>query len=133
MKAHIQTEPRCALVWGFGSEAAGCGALERTARAFRVRLRPVDAGDLGAAVGDLCRGLASPAPALPLQVPRGPALIVSGLRHDNGDLSAFLDAVKSGGAEFPLRAMVTPTSKGWTLAQLLLELERERQAVEAPQ
>ena len=35
-------------------------------------------------------------------------MIVSGLRHDNGDLGQFVDEVRRGGAVIPLRAMVTP-------------------------
>ncbi len=34
-----------------------------------------------------------------------------------------------GGAVIPLRAMVTPTSRGWTLAALLAELNREHEHV----
>lgn len=38
-------------------------------------------------------------------------MIVSGLRHDTGELGHFLDLVKAGGAEFPLRGMVTLPAK----------------------
>ena len=58
------------------------------------------------------------------------AIIVSGLRHDNGELGAFLDLIKMGGASIPVRSMVTPTSKGWTLANLLLELNTEHETVQ---
>jgi len=54
---------------------------------------------------------------------------VSGLRHDTGELGHFLDLVKAGGVEFPLRGMVTPTSKNWTLLQLLQELNSEHETV----
>ncbi len=40
---------------------------------------------------------------------------------------AFLDLVKMGGASIPVRSMVTPTSKQWTLANLLLELNTEHE------
>lgn len=130
MKAHISAEPRCALVWGFAPGDAGWPALARTARSFRITLRPVTAADLGAVVGDLCAGRPTSSAALPLQAPRQAALVVSGLRHDNGELNAFLDTVKAGGVAFPLRAMVTSTSRGWTLAQLLQELAREHEALE---
>ena len=52
------------------------------------------------------------------------------LRHDNGELGAFLDLIKMGGASIPVRSMVTPTSKGWTLANLLLELNTEHETVQ---
>ena len=57
------------------------------------------------------------------------ALIVSGLSHQTGELGRFIDLVRESGADLPLRAMVTPTSKNWTLAQLLQELNREHEAV----
>lgn len=129
MKARIPTEPRCALVWQYGPDAPGYAALEQAARAFRLRLRTVTEADLAARVGDLCQGLPSPAHTMPVLLSPAPALIVSGLRHDNGDLGAFLDAVKRGGASIPLRAMVTPTSRSWTLLELLQELRREHDAV----
>ncbi len=62
-------------------------------------------------------------------MPDRPALIVSGLSHQNGELNRFLDMVSASGAALPLRAMVTPTSKEWTLSRLLLELNQEHDAV----
>ena len=35
-----------------------------------------------------------------------------------------------GGASIPVRSMVTPTSKQWTLANLLLELNTEHETVQ---
>lgn len=128
MKAHIVREPRCALVWNL--DDAGLQALQPAARAARLTLRAVGNGELGATVGDLCAGKPAP-PAAPLiAVPERPALIVSGLSHQNGELGQFLDQVQATGVSLPLRAMVTSTSKGWTLAQLLLELNSEHEAVQ---
>ena len=62
-------------------------------------------------------------------MPDRPALIVSGLSHQNGELNRFLDMVSASGAALPLRARVTPTSKEWTLSRLLLELNQEHDAV----
>ena len=87
-------------------------------------------GDLGGIVGDLCAGKPAPAFAPLIAVPDRPAIIISGLRHDNGELGAFLDLVKMGGASIPVRSMVTPTSKQWTLANLLLELNTEHETVQ---
>lgn len=129
MKAHIVREPRCALLWNFPAGSPGYDAVERAARACRVTLRAVGNGELGATVGDLCAGEPLP-PAAPLAaVPDRPALIVSGLDHQTGELGRFLDLAKEAGADIPLRAMVTPTSKQWTLAQLLMELNSEHEAV----
>ena len=78
---------------------------------------------MAAKFGDLCQGLPSPAFAPLIAVGDRPAMIVSGLRHDTGELGHFLDLVKAGGAEFPLRGM------DWTLLQLLQELNNEHETV----
>ena len=107
MKARIQQEPRCVLLWQVAPGSAEHAAGEA--------LCP----------GRHTGGEAAPAP----DVPERPAMIVSGLRHDNGDLGQFVDEVRRGGAVIPLRAMVTPTSRSWTLAALLAELNREHEHV----
>lgn len=129
MKARIIQEPRCVLLWRFDEKSAGYGALAHAARAYKLKLRYIADGDLAARVGDLCRGLPSPAFAPLIKVSDRPAMIVSGLRHDTGELGHFLDLVKAGGADFPLRGMVTPTSRDWTLLQLLQELNAEHETV----
>ena len=129
MKAHIVREPRCVLLWRVDADTPGYDAMQRIARANKVQLRCVADGDLGALVGDLCAGRPAPDCAPLIAVPDTPALIFSGLRHDNGELSAFLDTLKTADFAVPVRCMVTPTNKSWTLAQLLLELAREHEAV----
>ena len=129
MKARIIQEPRCVLLWRFDEKSAGYDALAHTARAYKLKLRCIADGDLAARVGDLCRGLPSPAFAPLIKVSDRLAMIVSGLRHDTGELGRFLDLVKAGGADFPLRGMVTPTSRDWTLLQLLQELNAEHDTV----
>ena len=121
MKARIIREPRCALLWRIDESYPNYAAIARAARRYDVKLRPV---------GDLCAGRPAPAFAPLIAVPDRPAIIVSGLRHDNGELGAFLDLIKMGGASIPVRSMVTPTSKGWTLANLLLELNTEHETVQ---
>ena len=129
MKTHVSAEPRCALVWNFAPGTPGYGALELAARRFRLRLRAVGPQDLGARVADLCAGRPGQAAPLGANAPALPALIVSGLDHTDGSLGQFLDAVQRGGAGIPLRAMVTPVSRTWTLAELLNELNAEHKAV----
>ena len=129
MKARIIQEPRCVLLWRFDEKSAGYDALAHAARAYNLKLRCIADGDLAARVGDLCRGLPSPAFAPLIKVSDRAAMIVSGLRHDTGELGRFLDLVKAGGADFPLRGMVTPTSRDWTLLQLLQELNAEHETV----
>ena len=103
MKARIIREPRCALLWRIDESYPNYAAIARAARRYDVKLRPVA---------------------------DRPAIIVNGLRHDNGELGAFLDLIKMGGASIPVRSMVTPTSKGWTLANLLMELNTEHETVQ---
>lgn len=129
MKARIIQEPRCVLLWRFDEKSAGYDALAHAARTYKLKLRCIADGDLAARVGDLCRGLPSPTFAPLIKVSDRPAMIVSGLRHDTGELGRFLDLVKAGGADFPLRGMVTPTSRDWTLLQLLQELNAEHETV----
>ena len=121
MKARIIREPRCALLWRIDETYPNYAAITRAAKRYDVKLR---------AVGDLCAGKPAPAFAPLIAVPDRPAIIISGLRHDNGELGAFLDLVKMGGASIPVRSMVTPTSKQWTLANLLLELNTEHETVQ---
>lgn len=125
----METRP-CALVWRFGPGSPGYGGLLAAAAAHGVALRFAADGDLAARVGDLCDGKPGPGFAPLLLLPPTPALIVRGLDPRDGSLGAFLDDVKRGGAQFPLRAMVTPTSESWTLLQLLQELAAEREAMQ---
>ena len=86
MKARIIREPRCALLWRIDESYPNYAAIARAARRYDVKLRPVADGDLGGIVGDLCAGRPAPAFAPLIAVPNRPAIIVSGLRHDNGEL-----------------------------------------------
>lgn len=129
MKAHIQTEPRCVLLWNFGPLNAGYDHLTRTAASFGLKVRAVGTDELNTPVGDLCAGRrAVPGENIPSPTAM-PAMIISGLRHDDGTLGRFVDEVRRGGAAIPLRAMVTPTSRSWTLSALLAELCDEHTAV----
>ena len=123
MKARIQQEPRCVLLWQVAPGSAEHAAVEHAARLSHLKVRLLTAADLGTTMEALCTGRhtggeAAPAP----DVPERPAMIVS-------DLGQFVDEVRRGGAVIPLRAMVTPTSRGWTLAALLAELNREHEHV----
>ena len=129
MKAHLAREPRVLLLWNLPLSPA----VELVAGNFRCKTRVLTIADLDTAVGALCEGrAAAAAPAAApdtAAAPGTPALIVSGLRHDNGELATVLDSLKRLGVTPPLRAMVTPTSKDWTLRALLAELNAEHAAV----
>lgn len=129
MKAHIQKEPRCVLLWNFGPLNAGYDHLARTASSFGLKVRTLGPAELSSRVGDLCAGRHTPTKE-PLPSPTDhPAMIISGLRHDDGSLGRFVDEVRRGGAAIPLRAMVTPTSRDWPLDALLRELCEEHATV----
>ena len=129
MKARIQQEPRCVLLWQVAPGSVEHAAVEHAARLSRLKVRLLTSADLGTTIEALCAGRHSGETAPDIALPERPAMIVSGLRHDNGDLGQFVDEVRRGGAVIPLRAMVTPTSRGWTLAALLAELNREHEQV----
>lgn len=131
MKARVKNEqePRCVLLWRVSPGSTAYGAVEHAARLYRLRVRAMDERDLKTTVEELCRGRRSEGGEAAPSPTEMPAMIVSGLRHDDGDLNAFVDEVRRGGAQFALRAMVTPTSRSWTLGALLEELCREHEAV----
>ena len=84
MKARIQQEPRCVLLWQVAPGSAEHAAVEHAARLSRLKVRLLTAADLGTTIEALCTGRhtggeAAPAP----DVPERPAMIVSGLRHDS--------------------------------------------------
>ena len=94
MKAHIVRDPRCALLWRFDADSAGYAGVERAARLCGVTLRTVGNAELNTPVGNLCAGK-PPVAAAPLDtVPELPALIVSGLSHQTGELGRFIDLVR---------------------------------------
>lgn len=131
MKARISQEPRCVLLWQVEPGSTEYAAVEHAARLSRLKVRLLTEADLDTTIEALCSGsrCASSAAGTSADLPKRPAMIVSGLRHDNGDLGQFVDEVRRGGASIPLRAMVTPTSRSWTLAALLIELNREHDEV----
>ena len=56
------------------------------------------------------------------------AILFSGLdRH----IQAILDTMQSAGVDIPLKALATPTNRGWSFAALLAELESEHKAMQA--
>lgn len=128
MKARIRPLAPCALVWNYPETEPGFAALADACRAHGLALIPVSPADTGRTIGSLCGG-AGPAAA---DAPAGDwpaALIMNGL--DRARLDSFLNRLRAGGVSIPLKAMVTPTNQGWTLAALLAELVRERDAFAA--
>ena len=128
MKARIRPLAPCALVWNYPDTEPGFAALADACRAEGLALTPVTPADTGRTIASLCGGPApASAPALTGDWPA--ALIMNGL--DRSRLDSFLTRLQAGGVSIPLKAMVTPTNQGWTLAALLAELVREREAFAA--
>ena len=131
MKARIIREPCCALLWRIDeSNSPTMPPSPARPGAMTSSSAPSRTATSAASSGTFCAGRPVPVFAPLIAVPDRLAIIVSGLRHDNGELGAFLDLIKMGGASIPVRSMVTPTSKGWTLANLLLELNTEHETVQ---
>lgn len=93
-----------------------------------LRLRVVEASDLGRTVGALAQGLA-PAGEAPAVAPvPEPMLIFCSLT--NAQLDRLLTSLRR--MALPrsvLKAVLTPTNAGWTFSALYRELCRERQAM----
>lgn len=128
MKARIRPLAPCALVWNYPDTEPGFAALADACRAEGLTLTPVTPADTGRTIGSLCGG-PGPASAPTLTGDWPAALIMNGL--DRSRLDSFLTRLRAGGVSIPLKAMVTPTNQGWTLAALLTELVREREAFAA--
>ena len=54
MKARIQQEPRCVLLWQVAPGSAEHAAVEHAARLSRLKVRLLTAADLGTTVEALC-------------------------------------------------------------------------------
>lgn len=128
MKARIRPLAPCALVWNYPDTEPGFAALADACRAEGLTLTLVSPADTGRTIGSLCGG-PGPASAPAIEVNYPAALIMNGL--DRSRLDSFLTRLRAGGVSIPLKAMVTPTNQGWTLAALLVELEQEREAFAA--
>ena len=85
MKARIQQEPRCVLLWQVAPGSAEHAAVEHAARLSRLKVRLLTAADLGTTMEALCTGRhtggeAAPAP----DVPERPLTIMAGRSGTSG-------------------------------------------------
>ena len=131
MKAHLTKEPAAALVWGVEKNSDSYVRLALLCRRYGLALRPVEAGETGCTVGQLLgveKKGRTPAPLPAADLPA--ALVMSGLGNR---LDSFVDQLKAQGVAIPLKAIVTPTNRGWSFGALLAELCREREALAAQQ
>ena len=99
------------------------GILDRVCREQGVRLIPVSPAQGGQTLAALL-GLAPLAADPPRAVPRAPVLVLCGFTRER--MERFLDRLGQEKLPPVLKAMLTPTNLGWTLAALSEELVRER-------
>ena len=98
------------------------GKLRQYCALQGVRLRPVEAGELGRTVGSLAGGLAGEnPPALPIPEPM---LVLCHLTEPQ--LNRLLATLRKEGAGNCLKAVLTPTNASWSLSALYRDLCKER-------
>ena len=125
MKARIpQAAPPAACLLAYRLEEHE-EALGRLAAELGVPLRRAEPEDSGQTVGYLTGWPGSARRSADAGEPE-PCLVMSGLPEKT--LDALLLRLKGNGINIPLKAVVTPANRGWTLEQLTRELRREREA-----
>ena len=120
MKAHIAKAQPLALAYQLTeSELAAVHAL-----GFAVRsIRPAQ---LSCRVGDLIAGDAPG--AYEGEAPQEKLLVLDGFSRP--DLDRLLAGLRAADIWVPLKAVVTPSNRTWTVAALMGELARERASLE---
>ena len=129
MKAHIYKEPAVVLVWGYPQTEPGYESLRAICRRCKARLRLVLPEETGETVAALA-GLEPLRHAPAKEVNAQPAILFSGM---DGRVEAAVDALRAAGVQIPLKALATPTNRGWNFAALLEELTKEHAAMTAGQ
>jgi len=136
MKVHISRSPDTGrptvLAWGLSG--GDRGILDGMAHTFGMRIVSVAPADAQRTVAQLLgepdAASAAPAPAVSAPAaaaPDAPAAILLA-NFSSRELSRLLELLHQAGAAIPLKAVVTPTNRGWTFAALLAHLCEERAA-----
>ncbi len=129
MKAHIARTPKLVLAWGFEPGSAALARLEAAAKTLRMTVKPVGEPDLNRCVAELCGlpcgNVTAEFEATDTAFPA--AAVFCGLTDK--ELDRMLAELR--GADIPLKAIVTPTSRDWALGALLAKLCKERDALAA--
>lgn len=124
MKAHVQKQAPLALLYNLAVDTQAGAAVRGALARCGVPVRDILPAQADCTVAALEAGgpSADGAPAAQ-DAPAGPALLFSSLPE--ATLNAALAALREAGAPVALKAVVTPTSRTWTLRALLEELSRE--------
>lgn len=124
MKAHVQKQAPLALLYGLGADTRAGEAVRTALARCGVPMRDILPAQADCTVAALEAGGAPAGAASPAQdPPAGPALLFSNLPE--ATLNAALAALREAGGPVALKAVVTPTSRTWTLRALLAELAQE--------
>jgi hypothetical protein len=119
--------PRKLLMCGFGAEAQKkFDAILGVAGLSEVPKVWVATGQGAAALSDLLELADGSGAGLPSALPR--AVIVAGITE--AQLIGLMSVCRKSGMQPALWAVLTPVSEQWTVAQLLAELAREREALQ---
>lgn len=121
MKAHITSTPPTALCYGVSDD------VKAVLREQEIVMKEIRPDELGCEVGFfLGRGRTrTGAPAVP---PTESLLLMADFSH--AQMNRLLDALRAAQAAVDFKAVLTPTNRDWTVADLMKELARERAAMQ---
>ncbi|MBR3641733.1 MAG: DUF3783 domain-containing protein [Oscillibacter sp.] len=109
------------LLFGF-SDLRAALAVASIARELGAQAESVDAKDCSLSLSDLAEGRRGGGREERVSEPM---LLFCGM---DGELDAILPRLKSAGVSC-LKAVLTPSNRGWTPSRLCRELQRERRAI----
>lgn len=122
MKARVKPARAAALIYGFPAGGEAAGAIAASLAGCGIEVREILPQQAGCLVGDLADGRAK-AEGPVAQAPCTQAVLFNALSKTQ--LNEALAALRTCGVTVPLKAVITATSRTWTLAALLEELNQE--------
>lgn len=120
----IPTIPETILSYNIGEKAA---KLEEAAGSLNMKHVPIPADKAGETVGFLAGYSGFPSNGTEISA-EGECVIFSGITSKR--LDALLKAMRDGGLDIPLKAVVTQHNQNKSVEWLLSELSKERAAIE---
>lgn len=135
MKAHIarNQNARTPMVLCWNLNNGDRGILTGMSAAFGMKcrvVRPEEAGSTVAALlGDPDAPAGQPMRLDPSACP--PAIVLA--NFSDREVDRLLGYLRDAKAQIPVKAVVTPTSRGWSFGKLLLHLVQEHEAYAAQQ
>ena len=125
MRAHIKQAAPAVLAYGLPAGSPQGDAVRRAMAGCGLQVRQVEPWQADCLVGDLADGRAAARPGAGAgpEAPAARAVLFSALGERQ--LAEALAALRAAGSPAELKAVVTPTSRTWTLRALLAELRQE--------